>query len=221
MVRWSLSVAPFGYNLSGLLPDVLLGPFIRFRLLAEFVQDLCLSEVQKVVDTTKAKMRQAYRRQSKLEREKYSLDVDDKLYDRKYDSISNQLYQTFAELDELQEKIDDANAKLESIKRQGLSRDSIYESLRIFAKIYDKASDADKKAFLQSFIKSIELYPEKSRKNGCPIKAINFKFPVSYKGEAVYALNFPKPDGDTFTPPNLATGESIVLLTRNEREMED
>ena len=70
-------------------------------------------------------MRQAYRRQSKLEREKYSLDVDDKLYDRKYDSIRNQLNQTFAELDELQEKLDDANAKLESIKRQGLSIDSI------------------------------------------------------------------------------------------------
>ena len=58
-----------------------------------------------------------------------------------------------------------------------LTRDSVYEYLLIFDRIYDKMSDREKKDFMQSFIKSIEIFPEK-QPNGQQVKTIHFRFPV-------------------------------------------
>ena len=91
--------------------------------------------------------------------------------------------------------------RLESVKRQKLSKEIIYESLKLFDKLYDKLNDYEKKSFVNTFIESIELYPDKKRKNGCPIKTVHFKFPVSYNGETVYSV----------TPPLFTTDETVVL----------
>ena len=37
-----------------------------------------------------------------------------------------------------------------------------------------KMTDLEKKRFVQTFIESIELYPDKQRKNGSPIKTVHF-----------------------------------------------
>ena len=34
--------------------------------------------------------------------------------------------------------------------------------------------------------KEVELYPDRQRKNGSPIKTVHFNFPVAYNGETVY-----------------------------------
>ena len=78
------------------------------------------------------------------------------------------------------------------------------ESLKIFDEFFDKMNDYEKKAFVNTFIKSIELYPDKSRKNGCPIKTVHFRFPVAYSGDAVY----------DFSPPLSTTDEDVALLVR-------
>lgn len=65
-------------------------------------------------------------------------------------------------------------------------------------------NDFEKKAFVNSFIQSIELYPDKKRKKGCPIKTVHFKFPLSYNGESVYEVS----------PPLSTTVETVVLLTK-------
>lgn len=181
------------------------------------------SEVQKVIDTAKADLRQATVRQRKLEDAQYHLDVLDKHYDRKYDTLQRQLDATYEELDALEERLSDAQKQLDSIIRQGLSRDSIYESLKVFGTIYDMATDKERKDLLQSFIERIELYPEKDRKNGCQIKAIHFRFPVSYKGEAVYNIKFPQKEkadsnGAEVSHSNPSTVESIALLKRRGEE---
>ena len=74
----------------------------------------------------------------------------------------------------------------------------------MFDKLYDKMTDFEKKSFVRTFIDSIELYPDKQRKNGCPIKTVHFKFPVAYNGEAVY----------DFSPRYSTTEETIVLLQK-------
>ena len=69
-------------------------------------------------------------------------------------------------------------------------------------KLYEKMSDLEKKSLVNTFIKSIEIYPDQSRKNGCPIKAVHFRFPVAYNGEVVY----------TICPPLETTDETAVQL---------
>ena len=177
------------------------------------------SEVQKVIDATEAALRQATARQRKLEDTQYHLDVLDKYYDRKYDTLQRQLEETYDELDTLEERLADAQAQLASIIQQGLSRDSIYESLKVFDKIYDMATDKERKDLLQSFIERIEIYPEKDRKNGCQIREIRFRFPVSYKGEAVYSIHFQKGEKPSGSNAGVyhseqSTDETVVLLSQ-------
>lgn len=58
-------------------------------------------------------------------------------------------------------------------------------------------------SFLENMENNIELYPDKSRKEGCAVKMVHFKFPVAYNGEAVY---------DVLSP--LATTDETVCLLR-------
>ena len=66
-------------------------------------------------------------------------------------------------------------------------------------------NDYEKKKFVNSFIRSIELHPDKTRKNGNPVKVIHFRFPVAYNGESVY---------DVY-PPQKKTDETVVSLSKN------
>ena len=64
-------------------------------------------------------------------------------------------------------------------------------------------SDREKKDFMQSFIKSIEIFPEK-QPNGQQVKTIHFRFPVLC-GNMVT---------DEISPPLNKHGETVVLLQK-------
>ena len=161
-------------------------------------------EVEKELDTAIKAHRQALGVQRKLESDLDALDVTDKHYNRKYESLSRRLDAAFDSIDTTENRIKECEAKIESIKKQGLTRDSVYESLQLFDKHFNTMTDLEKKSFVRTFIDSIELYPDKKGVNGCPIKTVHFKFPVAYNGEGVY----------DFSPPLSTTDETIVLLQK-------
>lgn len=107
-------------------------------------------------------------------------------------------------LTQQKKKIKDCELKLESIKKQALTKESVYKVLRMFDKQFKMMTDFEKKSFVRTFIDSIELYPDKKGVNGCPIKTVHFKFPVAYNGEEVYEIS----------PRLSTTDESVVKLTR-------
>ena len=114
-------------------------------------------------------------------------------------------------MEESERNLSDCEARLQSIRQQCLSMDSIYESLKIFDKLYEKMSDYEKKNFVRTFIERIELYEDKTRHNGNPIKAVHFKFPVAYNGETVYEI----------VPPNSTYVETVVCLRKNFSKPKD
>ena len=167
-------------------------------------KDLDSKEMELELDSAIKSQRQALGLQRKLESELDKLDVSDKHYDRKYESISRRLDDAFDAIEEAEKKVADCEKRLESIKKQGLTRDSVYEALRMFDKVYMKMTDSERKAFVKTFIESIELNPVKKGKSAFPIKSVNFRFPVSYDGKVVY----------TFSPPLATTDETVVLMSR-------
>ena len=180
---------------------------------AENFNEMMSGLIAKQVDTDTAEKelraaikarKQALGLQRKIEDELDTLDVSDRHYDRKYESLNRRLEEAFDAMEEAEQKVADSEARLESIKKQKLTRDSVYESLKIFDKLYNKMNDYEKKKFVNSFIRSIELHPDKTRKNGNPVKVIHFRFPVAYNGESVY---------DVY-PPQKKTDETVVLLSR-------
>lgn len=78
----------------------------------------------------------------------------------------------------------------------------LYIDCEIFYCYLEKTSW--KKAFVNTFIESIELYPDKKRKDGCAIKNIKCKFKVSYNGEHIYEI----------LSPLATTDETVVLMTK-------
>lgn len=151
-----------------------------------------IKEIENVLAKAYKDVYQIKGRQRKLEMTQDNLDIADKHYDRKYESINRRLEKTFDELDEAERRVVDAEAKLESVKQQNLTKESIFSVLEIFEDVYDKLSDYKKKIFLQSFIESIELYPKEGTRRGTTVKKIHFRFPVSYKGESVYEISLPE-----------------------------
>ena len=88
-------------------------------------------------------------------------------------------------------KMDDPQAP--AVGTEG--RDSVYESLKVFDRMYSKMSDLEKKNFVRSFIDRIELEPKVGR-HGMPIKNVKFKFPVAFDGSSVYEVLTPSSTTD-------------------------
>ncbi len=162
------------------------------------------NEIERELDTAIKAQRQAMSLQRKLESEMDKLDFSDKHYDRKYESLSRRLDDSFDALENAERSISDCEARLQSIRNKDLSKKSVYESLMIFKDFFGKMDDHEKRTFVRSFIESIELYPDRQRKKGNPIKCVHFKFPVAYNGESVYSLS-----------PGEVTDETVVLMTKH------
>ena len=164
------------------------------------------TEIKQEMDTAIKAQRQAMGLQRKLESELDSLNVADRYYNRKYESLNRRLEEAFEAIEAAESKIADCESRIEAIKRQNLTKESVYESLKIFDKLYERMTDLEKKTFVRTFIDSIELYPDKTRKNGCAIKTVHFKFPVAYNGKTVYDVSL----------PISTTDETVVKLTHKE-----
>ena len=160
-------------------------------------------ELNGILNGQKAKKRKTEQLQNKLEMELDSLDMDSPTYDRRYESINRRLDATFTTLDEIEESIEATNARIQKAQEEKLSRDMVYQYLLAFDKLYVKMTDAEKKRFMQTMIKSIDLFPEK-QKDGHWIKMIHFRFPIFYNNQMVTEISL----------PNQSTVESIVCLVR-------
>lgn len=160
------------------------------------------SELEQAVTAAQRNYNQVLARQHSLEMQIDALDPEDAQYDKMFESLQRRLYNTFDEIDAADALVQDTKAKLDNVEKEQLTRDSIYNYLLLFGEVYDKMSDYEKQTLMRSMIDSIEIYPEK-QENGQQIKAIHFKFPVSYHGELTR---------DIF-PPKESCVETVVLLS--------
>ncbi len=109
------------------------------------------------------------------------------------------LYDTMVELEE---KIEDAKLRRQSVERDAITLDNVYKLMINFERVYDKINDEERKSLVSSLIKEIQIYPRGETE--VPLKAISFNFPV-YKdgGEKVQELLW---DKDRHV-------ESIIMMT--------
>ncbi len=142
-------------------------------------EQLDLSALQRELEVAQKQLHQANRTQRKLEQQMNALDIEDQLFERKYESMDRRLTEVFIRQEELEQNISAVRSRIQNVEQEKLSRDSVYKYLLTFNRLYDRMTDREKKDFMQSFIKSIEIFPEK-QPNGQQIKTIHFRFPVAY-----------------------------------------
>ena len=73
--------------------------------------------------------------------------------------------------------------------------------------MYERFTDGGKKEFLASFIREVEIWPER-QKNGQILKSLRFRFPVYYQGQMT----------DRIFPNKETTVETVALLVREQRD---
>ena len=129
-----------------------------------------------------------------------------KLLQVEYQDMQERLDNLYDRISELEEMLADAEEKISASCGEQITGKQIYQFLLEFDKIYRKMTDLEKKEFMRTFIKAIELYPERDD-SGRIIKQISFKFPVYYNGC----------EGDTIRLLNENTVETVCLMSRKEK----
>lgn len=154
-----------------------------------------------------AKIKQLTSAKHRLGAQIDQLDYSDTHYEEKYRDMQKRLDSLYDEIAESEEALNLIEVQIDGINKNKITQERVYEFLKMFDIIYNEFTELEKKEFFLSFVKKIEIYPEK-REDGQILKSIQFRFPIHYQGV----------DIDTVIPKSQGAVESVCLFPRNEAE---
>ena len=157
------------------------------------------------LDELQKKLRQLNGAKNHLGEQIDHLNFDDPHYERKSQDLQDRQDRIYDEIASVEKSIEELQARILNIRRQRISRDNIYQYLVCFDQLYDKFTDAERKEFMKSFIKRVEIYPEQQR-DGRILKRIDFRVPIFFNGQKVDMLDW----------DDQSTVETVVLLSKGE-----
>ena len=160
-------------------------------------------EADQSLEAAEKQLRQAIGVKDKLIAQLDNLDITDRAYDRKYNDLQERLENAYVKITELEDVVAQYQEEIESIRREKISADNVYNYLILFHDAYDQLPDIWKKKFFQSFIQEIQLYPEQ-QENGQVLKSMKFKFPVFFNGQTIEEIRWDKEN----------TVETVCLLSK-------
>ena len=162
-------------------------------------------ELESEIEYLKKQIQSKKNAKERLGMEIDRLDETDRLYELKYEDMQGRLYKLYEDIDEMEEKVQVLQRRIDNIMRQKISGDQVYEFLLAFDRLYKELSDVDKKKFMNTFVERIEIYEEKQT-SGQVLKKIRFRFPIYFNGEEI----------DEISWDNDATVETVCLLSRRK-----
>ena len=162
-------------------------------------------ELESEIEYLKKQIQSKKNAKERLGMEIDRLDETDRLYELKYEDMQGRLYKLYEDIDEMEEKVQVLQRRIDNIMRQKISGDQVYEFLLAFDRLYKELSDVDKKKFMNTFVERIEIYEEKQT-SGQVLKKIRFRFPIYFNGEEI----------DEISWDNDATVETVVGLQRKD-----
>ena len=160
-------------------------------------------ELESEIEYLKKQIQSKKNAKERLGMEIDRLDETDRLYELKYEDMQGRLYKLYEDIDEMEEKVQVLQRRIDNIMRQKISGDQVYEFLLAFDRLYKELSDVDKKKFMNTFVERIEIYEEKQT-SGQVLKKIRFRFPIYFNGEEI----------DEISWDNDATVETVCLMSR-------
>lgn len=163
-------------------------------------------ELESEIEYLKKQIQSKKNAKERLGMEIDRLDETDRLYELKYEDMQGRLYKLYEDIDEMEEKVQVLQRRIDNIMRQKISGDQVYEFLLAFDRLYKELSDVDKKKFMNTFVERIEIYEEKQT-SGQVLKKIRFRFPIYFNGEEIDEISW---DNDN-------TVETVVLMSRVDR----
>ena len=146
-------------------------------------------ELESEIEYLKKQIQSKKNAKERLGMEIDRLDETDRLYELKYEDMQGRLYKLYEDIDEMEEKVQVLQRRIDNIMRQKISGDQVYEFLLAFDRLYKELSDVDKKKFMNTFVERIEIYEEKQT-SGQVLKKIRFRFPIYFNGEEIDEISW-------------------------------
>lgn len=165
-----------------------------------------VTEIEKEMETLDKKRKQLITAKSRLGQSMDNLDADDRFYSQKYADMEQRLDNLYAQIEDVDNALEALKQRIINAQQDKLSSESVYRILECFDKFYDKFTDREKKQFMKSFIRRVDIYPQQ-QDNGGILRHIQFKFPVWYDGKQC----------DEFSWDKLNHVETVILLSRADR----
>lgn len=147
------------------------------------------ADLDQEIEQLRKQLRQYTGTKDRISEQMDALVFDDPHYDRKLQDLQTRQNKIYDQIASVESEIADAQIRLENIRQNKVSADNVYQFLLYFDKLYGKFSDIEKKAFMNSFIERIEIFPER-QENGRILKHIEFRFPVFYEGQTLTGLDW-------------------------------
>ena len=139
-----------------------------------------VSEIQKEIRYHERQLKTLENNRISLESDIDHLDLNDRHINRKRDSYNKRLNALLNEIYDIEDMIESARKKMNTVTQEDLTVEAIYKILVSFDTIYDKMSDREKREVIKSMIKEIKLYtPEEQKKNKHVVDRVIFKFPIA------------------------------------------
>ena len=104
-----------------------------------------------------ASFHQAETIKTRLEQQMDNLDVTDTHYDKKISDLQRRLDAQYDRIDEVEETMTELKSQIYELKKNQIDADNIYGFLGAFNEVYSECTDAEKKQFMQAFIKFISM----------------------------------------------------------------
>lgn len=179
--KLSLNQETVNAELEDILRDMVHNSEFRDVISSKLNESVNVSGLEEERDRFREQLRQVTGAKNKLTEQLDRLDVNDRHYDRKYQDMQDRLDRLYDKIGELEDSIADVNGRIQAAYGEQITAHDIYEILLDFDKMYEEASDFEKKEFMQNLIESIEIYPERTP-DGRILKQIDLNFPVYYGG---------------------------------------
>ena len=165
------------------------------RSLAEKFDTEILTEQ---LEAAEKELRRLQRLQEQIENKLNTIDYDSKNADKLEESYNNRLFKVMEDISDTEERSEYLNGQMKDAQTLEGAKAGIYEFLKHFEEIYDMMEDVDKRDFLKSFIRTIEVFPKEKRKKGQWIKSIHFYFPMKMlNGEMQSSISFEDEDDNS------------------------
>ena len=167
---------------------------------------LDLSEIEKEIQGVEKRLRQLNVGKDRVGQQMDSLDIDDRLYEKKYNDLQGRLDNFYDEIDAAEQELLDLRARVKTLEENRITTENIYQFLLHFDKLYNMLTDVEKKAFLNSFVEEVHIF-EEPQADGKFLKSIKFRFPIPYEGDSIRELSWDKS----------STVETVVLMSRKDK----
>jgi len=163
------------------------------------------SKIDKEIENYEGKLKEVDLNKVRLEREIDNLPVDVRYRERKIHDMTLRLDGLYDTIVELEEHIEDAKLRRNSMEMESITLENIYIIMKNFNKLYAIISDEEKKSLISYLIKEVEIYPKDETEK--PLRSIEFNFPIYRNGREVHKLLWEKE----------TTVETVVLMSRKEK----